>query len=524
MAAPSTRSRGFSTNALRVPLVALGLFALFAGAVAGIVGGLPEMTPRILFAIGVLLIGIYVALDPEDVWSKLSGRGAVYSGNTLAIAAAALVILGLANVLASRYQSKIDFTANKQFTLSDQSTKIAQALSGPVKVTGYFTNSTDAQRRTDFQTLLSDYASRSDGKITYEFIDPEARPTEAIAAGITASGTSVYQMGDKKQQSTGTTENDISTALVKLERPSKKVYFSTGHGERSLDGVAQPDYSTIKQGLAGDSFTVATLNLLSAHAVPDDADEVVIGGPTNPFLPEELDALKAYADGGGKLILLVGPQSKTDLSGLLDKYGVAFAGNVVIDPAKSAQQDPRFVAIDSYGSHAITKDLRELTFFLVSTSITYPAPPASGGATVTVLAQSTDQSWGSSNLQQLQPKQDSDPKGPLALAVAIDAAGGASSSATPAAGAARGRIVLIGAPDMISNFAIQQVHGNQTFFLNAANWVAEQDALINIRPADTTPRTMTLIGWQMNLIALSSAALLPLAVLATGAAVWWTRR
>ena len=54
--------------------------------------------PRILVAGGVLLLGIYVALDPEDVWAKLTGRGALYSGNTLLIAAAALVILGLVNV------------------------------------------------------------------------------------------------------------------------------------------------------------------------------------------------------------------------------------------------------------------------------------------------------------------------------------------------------------------------------------------------------------------------------------------
>ena len=41
---------------------------------------------------------------------------------------AALVILGLVNVLGSRYQTKLDLTANKQFTLSDQSIKVAQAL------------------------------------------------------------------------------------------------------------------------------------------------------------------------------------------------------------------------------------------------------------------------------------------------------------------------------------------------------------------------------------------------------------
>ena len=91
---------------------------------------------RILIAAGILLIGIYVALDPEDVWAKMTGRGALASGNTLVIAAAALLILGLFNVLGSRYTNKVDLTANQQFTLSDQSKKVAENLQQPVHVVG----------------------------------------------------------------------------------------------------------------------------------------------------------------------------------------------------------------------------------------------------------------------------------------------------------------------------------------------------------------------------------------------------
>ena len=116
-------------------------------------------------------------------------------------------------------------------------------------------------------------------------------------------------MGDKKQNSTGTTEKDVSTALVKLERPEKKVYFTTGHGERVARRLRP---AGLRHDQAGaderDNFTTAPLNLVTARAVPDDAAEVVIAGPTNPFLPEEKDALKAYLDGGGKLIAIIGPE------------------------------------------------------------------------------------------------------------------------------------------------------------------------------------------------------------------------
>jgi ABC-type uncharacterized transport system involved in gliding motility auxiliary subunit len=208
----------------------------------------------------------------------------------------------------------------------------------------------------------------------------------------------------------------------------------------------------------------------------------------------------------------------------LQPYGVAFTGNVVFDPAQSVQQDPRVLVVTGYGTHAITRDLRDLTFFPFTTNITYPASPAGGGSVV-ALAQSSDSSWADSNPQQPQ-KQASDATGPLAVAVAIDAGAASSNPATGTTSSTSNaaRVVLIGSPDLISNNSLQQVPGNQTLFLNSVNWVAQQDNLIDVRAPDTTPRTLVLTGQQMTMIGISSAALLPLAVLAAGAAVWWTRR
>src|SRR5215210_3836581 len=160
MASQLTKSQGgFTFDTLRPWLATAGVIALFLGFATALTGIVPDITPalttpRILLALGVLLLGVYVALDPEDVWAKLTGRGAVYSGNTLLIALAALLILGLVNVVGSRYQTKFDLTANKQFTLSDQSIRVAQSLPQPVKVTGWLTSSDS--RKSDFQTLLND--------------------------------------------------------------------------------------------------------------------------------------------------------------------------------------------------------------------------------------------------------------------------------------------------------------------------------------------------------------------------------
>src|SRR5918912_1220031 len=351
----ATSGSPFSLDALRMPLAALGALGIVAGLGAWIVDGQFDLLPRILMAAGILLLGIYVALDPEDVWSRLTGRSALVSGNTLVIGVAALAVLGLVNVIGSRYPTKWDLSASQQFTLSDQSVRLVQNLPDNVKATVYM--SPNDSRKQDYQTRLNDFQARSNGKFSFEFVDPETRPGEARAAGITDVGTTVYQMADKKQNSTGTQERDISLALVKLTRPQKKLYFTTGHGERNLDGTDQQGYTQLKSAVERDNFTTSPLNLAASRSIPDDAAAVIMAGTINPFLPEEKDTLRAYLDGGGKLFLLLDPGSKADFNDLLQKWGVAFTGNVVIDPAQNLGNDVRVPVVVRYGTHDSVKTL-----------------------------------------------------------------------------------------------------------------------------------------------------------------------
>src|SRR6266568_750279 len=93
----------------------------------------------------------------------------------------------------------------------------------------------------------------------------------------------------------------------------------------------------------------------------------------------------------------------------------------------------------SYSTHAITKNMAQtITVYPPATSLI--APSGQNATGLTVLASSSNQSWGSMNLQQPQ-QQDSDPKGPLPLAVAVDTGATGATGSTPAAGN-HARIVL----------------------------------------------------------------------------------
>jgi ABC-type uncharacterized transport system involved in gliding motility auxiliary subunit len=82
----------------------------------------------------------------------------------------------------------------------------------------------------------------------------------------------------------------------------------------------------------------------------------------------------------------------------------------------------------------------------------------------------------------------------------------------------------MGTSGTVSNNSFSVSSGNADLFLNAADWLAQEDNLINIRAPDTTPRTMLLTGVQLSLVFWSSLLFLPALVLLAGVFVWWTRR
>jgi ABC-type uncharacterized transport system involved in gliding motility auxiliary subunit len=84
--------------------------------------------------------------------------------------------------------------------------------------------------------------------------------------------------------------------------------------------------------------------------------------------------------------------------------------------------------------------------------------------------------------------------------------------------------VVLGSADMAANdFTQLQGAGNAYLVANAINWLAEEEALVNIPPKDETPQNITLTDPQRRVISTTVYAL-PLAAMIMGCFVWWKRR
>jgi ABC-type uncharacterized transport system involved in gliding motility auxiliary subunit len=108
--------------------------------------------------------------------------------------AAVIGALALTYGLLDRRALRWDFTANREFTLSDQTQNILKGLSQEVSVVAFFRMGGDLddifiRRRTD--DILKEYAARSP-RLTYRLIDPDREIAAALQHQITLDGTVVF--------------------------------------------------------------------------------------------------------------------------------------------------------------------------------------------------------------------------------------------------------------------------------------------------------------------------------------------
>ncbi|HLI27950.1 MAG TPA: Gldg family protein [Chloroflexota bacterium] len=521
---------------IRLPVLVVGGLALLAAGAWYLVTGEFGLPPRVLLVAGVLLVGIYVAIEPGEVAGALGARTTRYGANTVLAVVLFVGILGLANFLSIRYSHRWDVTASGQFSLSAQTQKVLDGLTQPVHIVAFMTPGEQLTENTE--SLLRNYETASGGKLSWELIDPDANPGLARQYNIRQYNTLVLQQGDKRQDTTSLDEAGITAALIKLTAAQQpKVYFLTGHGERSPEATGQDSYSQMRQALQNDNFQVASLNLLTAQTVPADAAAVIIASPQQPLLPEELTALNQYLDAAGHVFLLADPRTAEYLAPLLQRWNLSFSGDLVVDLANALQigqlADPRAIVIQQFGFHTITRDLardRTPVLFVEATNLNLPSEQQSGVQITRLVETSADRSWTKKlDAQTIEFQEGVDQRGPLVLAVAVEADAPNAPAPpdrpdAPPAARPKTRAVIVGDADFPSNNVARPPFFNRDLFVNAVNWLTGSEELASLRARPPEQRQMFLTGVQRNTIFFTTVLFLPALVLVAGGLVWWNRR
>jgi ABC-type uncharacterized transport system involved in gliding motility auxiliary subunit len=300
-------------------------------------------------------------------------------------------------------------------------------------------------------------------------------------------------------------------------------------------------YSAMSEALKTDNFEVAKLTLAQEGKVPDDATVIVVAGPSTDLLAAELEALRAFLARGGKLLLLIDPPDKgaaADPAGVIAlarEWGADIGNNLVIDASGLGQligTGPT-MPVAMPVRHPITENFRVMSAFPLARSVT-PVEGGAGGRVAQKVLETSPQSWAETDVKGLyatgRPERGAnDTAGPVSIAVASSAS--ATNAPAPAAPDAKPedspkpetRVVIVGDSDFATNRALG-IQGNREIFLNMANWLAQQENLIAIRPKSPDDRPLTMTADQQRMVFYFTMFIVPALLIGNGIRVWWKRR
>lgn len=452
----------------------------------------------------------------------LNARQTKYAAYAALYVIVMLAIVSVANVLANRYNKSYDSTANKRYSLSDQTAKIVKGLKQTAAIS-YYDRQSGFQQAKD---LLDRYSTLSP-RIRVEYVDVEKRPQEARAAGVTKLGTSFVQIGTKKEEAKSVTESEITGAIIRdLKTSTRTVCFVSGSGEHQLEDTQRNGYSRLKDILAKDQYTTKSISLLEKAEIPADCTVVVIGGPQSDYVQPAVDAIKKYVEQGGRAMILLDAPLKfgrptadnTALTDVLQSWGVSMDSNLLLDMSPVGQLmglGPEVALVSTYDSHPIVNELKgTATGFPLSRSLTVKNTDKT---TVQKLFESSASSLATDKLDSpnVNPSDPNNKKGPLTIGAAGSYKTGKENS--------EGRFVVVGSSSWPAN-SFLNFNGNSDLALNALNWLSSDEDLISIRPKEQENRNVTMTRAQFNWVRLSSQFLLPGALLLAGVSVWWRRR
>jgi ABC-type uncharacterized transport system involved in gliding motility auxiliary subunit len=485
--------------------------------------------------------------------AQVNRRQLVKTGTLSAAVLLLAALLLIVNYFGWKYYKRFDWTGSELYSLSEKSRNVLKGLKKDVDFIVFIAPDQQGEIYQPTTELLARYGAAS-RRVHVRVVDPQRKPLEAQQLaqkyGITTTGVVVASGNDKRViDSNDLAELDFSTlqttgaprmtgfkgeqlftsAILQLSEGRKpKILFTTGHGEHSLDDQSERGFAGAQQLLGRDNFEMEEWASLGKPAVPPGTDLVVIAGPRGSFVQPELDALSAYLNNGGRMLVLLDPTPgpaagsgllSTGLEGWLGRYGIKVGQDIVVDPASTLPMfGPETIFAKDYGDHPATRALAEGSLPVLMSVVRSMAAGNAPGIKDTELLRTSAGGWGETDLANLD-KVSRDPRdvaGPVPLGVVAE-----SSSTAP--GKRAMRLVALGDSDFAANQLLQANAPNAVLLANTLNWLVEREALLGIPPKKTEQVKLTLTQSEFRMIVLLAFAL-PVLSVVLGTAVYFRRR
>ncbi|HEU4989796.1 MAG TPA: Gldg family protein [Gemmatimonadaceae bacterium] len=467
------------------------------------------------------LAGVFLALAYGAVLGrKLSRTGPARRRLRLGVALVAAILV-VVNLLGSYINGRLDLTPGHAYTLSRGTKQIVGHLDDLVTIKEFASDALPtsiALLKRDVDDLLRDVRSASHGNVRVLVRDPssdKAAASEAQSLGIApvqfnvvgnASlqvkqgylGLAIEYRGKSQAipfvGETDDLEYRVASAIRELTRTTKPV-VGVFAGAAGPMGATQRLQRELQKSYSVRTFTLAD----TAQPAADVKTLVLVGGPDS--IPAAARArLAAFFDRGGSALVLASgmlPDAQMPMAiphpvgwnPLLARFGVSIPSDMVYDlaaneivpvPSQMGQvltRYPLFMQAQSTGRSVVDQQVDNVLLPWASSVDTTAKP----GYVITPLLVTSRGGGVLTGEQSIQPTRDWPQDSLASRLVAVQVAPAAKDSA------ARGRVIVVGNTDFVTDRIAQQAPENLDFALNAVDWLTQDDALISIRAKNRRP-------------------------------------
>ncbi len=295
-----------------------------------------------------------------------------------ATAAAASLALAVSWVFALNYTAREgdrlwEWSARSRARVSEATLELVGGLRDPVEIVAFFPPANQVLRR--IEPFLDEVAAA--GPVDVAVLDQALEPTRAAELGARDNGVLFLLRGgdqrridlgtdyDRAKSGLGPLDRDFQEALLEIGRERRTLYLTVGHGERGeyASDAGVPGMRNARGILRALNVTTRDLSVTDlVQGLPADTGLVAVFGPTERFLPEEVDSLRRFWSDGGSLLLLLEPGVEHGLEPLLADLGVRQLEGTVANERYHLRRDGglsdrRLLLTNRFGSHATVSDL-----------------------------------------------------------------------------------------------------------------------------------------------------------------------
>lgn len=288
--------------------------------------------------------------------------GATATGITAAVTVAIVLFNVVVGIINDRYPLSWDLTAKKDFTLSEESEKVAEKVTKDVEITMFgqentFANSTDTLQR-QFYEFTRAYETLTDGKVKTVYVDLNANPElKSVYAeyNITSEGSVLFRCGEQWRaiawedmsevdyDSYYSTGSSVTTSLVEQKLAAninavsgeRTVYLSflTGHGE------ADGHISYLQDMYELNGYMTETVDFSTTTPLHQNSGAAIIVAPMNDYSKEEIARLREWLNNNGKrerdLFVYCDPSAAGKCPNLYEflatDFGITVTDNLVVE-------------------------------------------------------------------------------------------------------------------------------------------------------------------------------------------------